>query len=113
MTYSIQEHQAIQVVKVEQLLNELDNNLILKEVQNRIEKGFNKFVIDLSNLNFMNSVGLNFMISVMNRSKNSGGDLALANANAQVINLLEITKLTPMFKLAPSVEKAINDFTGN
>lgn len=113
MTYSIQEHQAIQVVKVEQLLNELDNNLILKEVQNRIEKGFNKFVIDLSSLNFMNSVGLNFMISVMNRSKNSGGDLTLANANAQVVNLLEITKLTPMFKLAPSVEKAVNDFTGN
>ncbi len=111
MTYSIQEHEAIQVVKVEQLFNELDNKAILSEVRKKIENGSTKFVIDLSNLNFMNSIGLNFLLSVMKHSKKSGGALTVANANEQVINLLEITKLKSLFQLSPSVEKALKDFS--
>jgi len=113
MTYTIHQHQAIQVVKVENLLNEMSNKKILNDVQSYIEKGFNKFVIDLSDLNFMNSVGLNFLLSMMKNSEKSGGELAVANANDQIIGLLEITKLKNMFNLKPSVETALQEFTSN
>ncbi len=113
MTYTIHQHQTIQVVKVENLLNEMSNKKILSDVQSYIEKGFNKFVIDLSDLNFMNSVGLNFLLSMMKNSEKSGAKLAVANANAQIIGLLEITKLKKMFNLKPSVEKALQEFTSN
>jgi anti-sigma B factor antagonist len=113
MTYTIHQHQTIQVVKVEDLLNELTNKEILNDVQSYVEKGFNKFIIDLSDLRFMNSIGLNFLISMMKNSKNSGGELAVANANDQIIGLLEITKLKKMFNLKPSVEKALQEFTAN
>ncbi len=113
MTYTIHQHQTIQVVKVESLLNEMNNNEILNDVQSYIEKGFNKFVIDLSDLSFMNSVGLNFLLSMMKNSEKSGGELAVANANDQIIGLLEITKLKQLFNLKPSVEKALQEFTVN
>ncbi len=107
MTYSILERDAVQVLEVQNLFNELDNKEILVDVQNRIEKGFNKFIVDLSKLDFMNSVGLNFLISMMTKSQKSGGEIALANANDQVLSLLEITKLKTFFKLQPSVEDAL------
>ena len=66
MTYTINQHQTIQVVKIKNLLNEMSNKEILNDVQSYIEKGFKKFVIDLSDLSFMNSVGLNFLLSMMN-----------------------------------------------
>ena len=113
MTYTIHQHKAVQVVKVENLLNELSNNEILRDIESYIEKGFNNFIIDLSDLNFMNSVGLNFLLSMMKNSQNSGGKLAVANANDQIISLLEITKLKQLFNLKPSVEIAIQDFTSN
>ena len=113
MTYTIHQHQTIQVVKVENLLNEMSNNEILQDVQSYIEKGFNNFVIDLSDLSFMNSIGLNFLLSMMKNSKKSGGKIALANANEQIISLLEITKLKQLFNLKPSVETALQDFTSN
>ena len=113
MTYTIHQHQTIQVLKIESLLNEMSNNEILQDVQSYIEKGFNKFVIDLSDLSFMNSVGLNFLLSMMRNSKKSGGHLALANANDQIIGLLEITKLKQLFNLKPSVETALQEFTSN
>ena len=106
MTYTIRERDAIQVVEVRNLLNELDNHQILRDVQNKIQNGFNKIIVDLADLDFMNSVGLNFMIKIMSQSKASGGKLAVANANAQVLKLLEITKLRNMFHLSPSVEDA-------
>ena len=103
MTYTISEKNTIQVVEVESLFNEIENRVILDEVENRIGKGLNKFIIDLSKLDFMNSVGLNFMISIMTKSRNSGGNMAVANAPEQVLNLLEVTKLRPFFILKPSV----------
>lgn len=113
MTYTIHQHQSIQVVKVESLLNEMTNREILNHVQSYIEKGFNKFIVDLSDLSFMNSVGLNFLLSMMKNSEKSGGELAVANANEQIIGLLEITKLKNMFNLKPSLETALQDFASN
>ena len=112
-SYSIHQHQTIQVVKVESLLNELNNKKILNDVQSYIEKGFDKFVVDLSDLNFMNSIGLNFLIAMMKNSKKSGGKLTVANANEQIVGLLEITKLKQLFNLKPSVEIALQEFTAN
>ncbi len=113
MTYTISELKSIQVLEVNNLYNELDNRVILTEIESRIERGLNKFIVDLANLDFMNSVGLNFMISVMTKSRNSGGDLAVANASEQVLNLLEITKLRSMFTLRPTVEEAVRVFNSN
>ncbi|MEM9819861.1 MAG: STAS domain-containing protein [Bacteroidota bacterium] len=107
MTYSIFERNAVQVLEVQNLFNELDNKEILTDVQNRIERGFNNFIVDLSQLDFMNSVGLNFLISVMTKSRKSGGDVTIVNANDQVISLLEITKLKKLFKMQSTVEDAL------
>mgnify|MGYP000291459929 CR=1 FL=1 len=110
MPYTISERNAIQVVEVNSLLSEFDNKRILQDIQDRIEKGSNQFIVDLSHLSFMNSVGLNFLIMMRSKSENSGGNLAIANAPDQVINLLELTKLKPHFNLIGSVNEAIEVF---
>jgi len=107
MTYSISDHNTVQVLEVQSLFNETDNKEILRDVQSRIEKGLNKFIVDLSKLDFMNSVGLNFMISILTQSQQSGGNLTVVNANKQVVSLLEMTKLTAFFDLKPSVKDAL------
>lgn len=113
MTYSISDKDSVQILEVNDLLNEYDNNQILLDVKNRIENGLNRFVIDLEHLKFMNSVGLNFLINIMTHSKKFGGDLAVANASDQVVNLLEVTKLKSFFKLTPSVEDALKRLNEN
>ena len=113
MTYSISTHNHIQVLAITDLLNELHNKAILTDVQNRIEQGFNKFVVDLSQLSFMNSVGLNFLLLMLSKSQNSGGELAVVSPSDQVVSLLEVTKLRPHFRLQPSLEMALQDFGTN
>jgi len=107
MSHSFSEHNGqIQILQVESLLNEYDNKSIMQDVEERISSGWNKFVLDLSSMDFMNSVGLNFLIFMLKKARNSGGRFAVANASEQIVNLLEVTKLKPMFDLETSVDNA-------
>jgi anti-sigma B factor antagonist len=105
MTHTISEHNATQIVEVHQLLNEFDNKRIFSDIQSRIEKGFDKLVVDLSKLDFMNSAGLNFLLMLL---RSSGEKLTVASPSEQVLKLLEVTKLKPHFKVTPTVEEALN-----
>lgn len=107
MNFSISQQDSIQIVKFSNLINEHQKRMILDELQTKIEKGFNQVIVDLSLEEFMNSVGLNFLISAMTRTRENGGEMVLANASNQVEKLLEITKLKSLMQMEGSVEDAI------
>ncbi|MEM9919087.1 MAG: STAS domain-containing protein [Bacteroidota bacterium] len=111
MTYQISTQKSVQILQVNELFNEFDNKAILNDVDTCIQEGYNRFVVDLSDLNFLNSVGLNFLLAIMTRSKSSGGGVAVANASEQVVNLLEMTRLRHFFNLSPNVESAVATLT--
>ena len=113
MTHSFSQHNdQIQILQVHSLLNEYDNKSIMQDVENQISQGWNKFVLDLSLMDIMNSVGLNFLIFMMKKSQNSGGNLAVANASDNIVKLLEVTKLKSFFQLSSSVDEATKNLEG-
>lgn len=97
----------VQVLKVRHLWSETANKEILAAVQAKIDEGFVNFVADLADAPYINSVGLNLLIHIMMRTKENDGKLIIANASAKVLQLFEVTKLAPMFELAPSTEAAV------
>ena len=105
--FSISSQNEIQILKVSNLINEFVIKDILKAAQAKIEKGFSKFVVDLSAVEYMNSVGLNLLINLITKSKDIGGRVAVVNASAKIMHLLEVTKLKPMFQLASSIDEAV------
>lgn len=111
--YHFTKQENIQVLFVSSLLSEFDNRLIMESVEEKIEAGFTNFVVDLSGIEYMNSVGVNFLIMMKQRSEESGGMVAVINASGKVKQLLDITKLTPMFYLTDSLEKAIEFIQAN
>jgi len=108
MTYSLTNHNDCQVLAVSTLFNEIDNLALLRKVEEKIKNGYAKVIVDLKTLDFMNSVGINFLLNLLSRSKKWGGDLALVNLSDQVSNVLEVTKLKPFFFVAPSIEIALS-----
>ena len=113
MNYSISHQDAVQIVAVQDLLSEFDNKKILSDIELHLEDGLNKLVVDISRLDFMNSVGLNFLIALMTKSRQSGLTLAVANPSQQVLKLLEMTKLKSFFHLSPTVEAALKSLSDN
>ena len=104
MSHIFSEHNNhTQVLQVNSLLNEYDNKSIMKEVETRISNGWKNFVLDLSKMDIMNSVGLNFLIFMLKKSTNSGGRFAVANASENIIKLLEVTLLETQPDLLPPI----------
>ncbi|MCK4573533.1 MAG: STAS domain-containing protein [candidate division Zixibacteria bacterium] len=55
------------------------------------------FIVDLSKVDWMNSVGLGMLISALTTVKNSGGRLVLANIT-KIESILTITRLISVFE---------------
>ncbi len=111
VNYSITEHNTVQVLSINSLRDEWQNRQILKDLQQKIDKGNNDFVVDLTRLSLVNSVGLNFLLSLSAKTKKKGGALILANVPKRVQRILEVTKLTTIFTISHSVESAVDSLS--
>lgn len=80
------------------------------QINNFLDKHKTKIIIDLLNVEWMNSSGLGILIGAITTLKNNGGKLVLANASDRVEKLLNITKTSGVFIMANSIESAIKSF---
>ncbi|MEQ8705599.1 MAG: STAS domain-containing protein [Phaeodactylibacter sp.] len=113
LNYSLAEQDGIQVLQIKDLLSEHANREIIKAVEHKLSEGYSSFVVDLGAIEYMNSVGLNFLLTMRARSKEKGGGLVVANVSEKVKSLLDMTKLTPMFVMTASVEQALQEVQQN
>ena len=66
-------------------------------------------VVDLADVDWMNSVGLGMLISALTTVKNAGGRLVLANIT-KIESILTITRLISVFEHYDSRDEAIKSF---
>jgi len=106
MTHSITSKSSYLILEVKNLFSEIDNKRILADVLEQMEKGINNCIVDISKIDIMNSVGLNFLIAVLRKAKAKGGDMTIVNPSKQVLKLLEVTKLASIINISPSIQEA-------
>lgn len=75
--------------------------------QTIIEKGIQKLVLDLSDVNIITSTGIGIFLNINQTLKSK---LRLASPNEDVKKVLELTKVTSVIKLYKSVDEAIQSF---
>jgi anti-sigma B factor antagonist len=66
-----------------------------------------RWAIDLEKLIYMNSSGLNTLIQLLTKARVAGGEAVLFNMNKKINELILITKLHTLFKVADSRESAL------
>jgi len=74
-----------------------------------IQAGKHKFVIDLKNVEWMNSVGLGMLISALTTVKNANGRLVLAHIT-NIESILTMTRLITVFEHFDNREAALKSF---
>ncbi|MBX5494103.1 MAG: STAS domain-containing protein [Bryobacteraceae bacterium] len=67
-------------------------------------------VLNLEQLDYIDSTGLGSLVICYTTMKKAGGALKLVNVNRRNIELLVLTKLTTVFELYTSEQDAINSF---
>ncbi|UCG62794.1 MAG: STAS domain-containing protein [Candidatus Zixiibacteriota bacterium] len=87
-----------------------DASLLHDKLYEFIEQDKKKVVIDLSQVDWMNSTGLGILISGYTTLRNTNGELKLANVTEKIQSLLTITKLVTVFEAYDTVDEAVKSF---
>lgn len=69
-----------------------------------------KIILDLSDLEYVDSSGLGAFVKLMKESRAEGGDVRLVNPTCEVKKVLELTRLIRVFDVRETVEEAIEQF---
>ena len=73
------------------------------------ERGSHRLVVDLTQVDFLDSTGLGALIGGQRRAKEFGGEVRLIAKEGQILRLLRITGLLRVFAVYPTLEDAVKD----
>ena len=108
LTFNISEENNIQLLKLSgELIDKNQATELLTAVDELLELGKSKLIIDLADLKYMNSSGLNVLIQILTKTRTRGGESVIFNVNKKVNELLVITKLNTLFKVSETKVEAI------
>jgi anti-sigma B factor antagonist len=108
-----EEHGDVVVISLQgNLMGGPDATSLNNQLHKLVEAGTRRVVIDLKEVEVINSSGLGMLIGGLNTMRSAGGDLRIANAARKITEVIRITKLSAMFKNYTSVGEAVESFRG-
>ncbi|MER6130921.1 STAS domain-containing protein [Streptomyces sp. NPDC001815] len=94
---------------------ELDHHtadLLREPVEDCLDRGFARLVVDCSRLEFCDSTGLNVLLGARLRAEAAGGGVHLAGMLPVVARVFEITGAEAVFTVHDTLEAALADKSG-
>ena len=79
-------------------------------VQEGLDRGERKFVIDCTQTGYIDSSGLGALVSLSRKVREQGGELRIAGLNEDLRALFELTKLDTLFHISPTPDEALASF---
>jgi anti-sigma B factor antagonist len=88
-----------------------EGSVVLRDsVKDLLGKGQKKILLNLGDVNYIDSSGIGELVSAYTTVKNQGGELKLLNLTKKVHDLLQITKLYTVFDVRDDETTAVKSF---
>jgi len=75
-----------------------------------LEEGRKRVVVNLHDINWINSTGMGILISGYTTMRRGGGDLTLLHVSDKIRSILYVTKLNTIFRCYESEDDAVKGF---
>lgn len=82
-------------------------NEFQKSIMNALGENIKVFVIDLGEVDHINSIGLAVLIRAYTSTKKAGAEMILTSLNLKVKEMLSITRIDSLFKIYDTSEEAV------
>ncbi|MGB0887882.1 MAG: STAS domain-containing protein [Vicingaceae bacterium] len=106
-SFEIKKEDSILIVSLNgNLMNKLQIEDLLDEVEFNTNQGVKKLILNLAEMEYMNSTGLSILINIFTQTRNKGGEVIITNIPEKINQLLVITKLNSIFNIEKTVEDA-------
>lgn len=87
-----------------------ESSLLRDEVKKAVAEGQKRIVLNLSEINYIDSGGLGTLVALHTTAHNAGGTIKLANLTKRVGDLMQVTKLLTVFDVRESEYDALESF---
>jgi anti-sigma B factor antagonist len=87
-----------------------ESALLREEVKKAIQDGNKRIVLNLGEINYIDSGGLGTLVALHTTAHNAGSSIKLANLTERVGDLLQVTKLLTVFEVHSSEFEALEAF---
>ena len=104
------EREGVTILTLKGRLTLGESNIVRERVTQLAAAGKFNIVVDLSNVEYIDSTGLGILVICFTSLKKQGGALKLVNPNKRNVELLLLTKLHTVFEVFNEVQDAVNSF---
>jgi anti-sigma B factor antagonist len=105
------EYSGITLVDLSGRISLGDGSALLRTtVRSLLEEGRTKIILNLGDVNYIDSSGIGELVSGFTAVRNRGGELKLLNLTKKVNDLLQITKLFTVFDVFTDESTAVRSF---
>jgi len=88
----------------------LEAEKLKRQVNDKIDNGYRKVVIDLTAVEFLDSTFLGIIVNTLKKVAKLGGDLKLVGFKPNVRSMFELTRLFRVFESYSELQDAIKSF---
>lgn len=82
------------VVYADDYLNRLTGEKIERECKMRLDEGCTELVVDLSNTEIVNSIGVSILLGVIDTASNAGARVVFSEVNETTVELFDMLGVT-------------------
>lgn len=81
-----------------------------QRIKEFLSRGYKNIVVDLSQVKWVNSLGMGMLIGCYTSCTNAGGELRIGGVSKKTKSMLEMMKLTTILKIFDNKEQAIKSY---
>ena len=107
LSFNFKDEPSFTVVQLTGDLNMFSAPELRTALVKHLEKGMARFVLDLTDLAFVDSSGIGILVSFVSMTKKTeGGKVILCGLNPQIRNIFEVTRLLSVFTVVDDLAAA-------
>lgn len=110
MEIHCEEHDNILQIRLEGELDANNVSALAELFESGAAQGKNRFIFDLSRLEYIDSSGLGAFVKRLKAARLGGGDLKIAAPAEDVKKVFELTRLDRVFDIRETIEEAREQF---
>lgn len=113
MNISLRQNEDVSIFEIEGEIrrSEFMNSSLHDMVKDLLEEGNRKILLNLENVDFIDSFGVGEILASYISTKNVGGQLKLAHISQKLSLVFQVTMLSKVFDIYDSEQDALNSFS--
>ncbi len=110
MKLAVERQDKLALVKIEGDVDAGSVDVLRRAIDDLLAAGEHRFVVDLSDVPFMDSAGLATLVQLFKRVRIGEGDVRLAGLQPDVLRIFQLVRLTRVFDLYDTADAAVASY---